>query len=34
MVLNTYNYNEKPFKKVALNNPLYKQKHTSKRFIP
>ena len=21
-------------KRVALNNPLYKQKHTSKRFIP
>ena len=30
MVLNGYNYHEKPFKKVALNNPLFKQKRTSK----
>ena len=34
MVPNDYNYHEKSFKKVDLNNPFYKQKRSSKRYVP
>lgn len=34
MVPSGYNYNEKSFKKIDSNNPLYKQKRSSKRYVP